>query len=197
MVAGLLAAIVGLGGGLTVHAQTSQYEAQARLLLQAAPAPGSPNPGYDAGAGRLAMSRIESYSVLAGSENFLWRAIEENALDLSPNELRDAMALTSPKNTTLLDVSIRLTDPREAVVTATAVAHELAQAITEIESPTTIHTLVEPPDRARPAFPGAPLRIGVLTVLAIATIGAFAVLALRQWRPSQGGVAAERLGKKD
>ena len=154
----VLALVVAIGAVFTIVFQGGQYSARALVVLKVAATDGAPNPGFDAGAGQLAASRIESYSVLTGSESFLWRTIEGHHLPLTPDELRAATTVSSPKDSTLLEVAIRLDDPQLAVRAATAMGQELAEAITEIEKPSTVHSFVSAPARATPAFPGAVLR---------------------------------------
>lgn len=157
------------------------YASTARVYIGVA----APYVGFTAppGVATFPRERLDVYSTLASSENVLRDAKRVAKLDESTSELRSALTLSSPADTSLLDITVASASPDGASRSANGIARALVGAIRGADAPSPIRgDLVEP--AVTPTSPSAPFtrRNLVLGSLLGAVLGVVAVLrpALRR-----------------
>jgi capsular polysaccharide biosynthesis protein len=82
----------------------------------------------------FSQERVVSYAGLATSQQVAVRAIDQLKLPISADELRAKITATPMPKTVLLDITARDTDPATAQTYANAVADQLVQLASELET---------------------------------------------------------------
>ncbi|WP_454175585.1 hypothetical protein [Gordonia sputi] len=127
----MAATLIGVGIGVFVGQLTStRYSATATVMTSISQSRVDAG-GYKAVA--YLMSRVPEYARIADSEGFLRFAIQSNGLTVSETELRDAMAVTSPKDSGLVVLSVTSSAPQTATEQVNALARSLTKVIPERE----------------------------------------------------------------
>jgi capsular exopolysaccharide synthesis family protein len=128
----LLATLVGAGVGYaTTFMTTPQYESTARLFVTTQ----SGTSVGDAYQNNLfSQERVVSYAGLATSEQVSARAVDQLKMPITADELRSKITATPVPKTVLLDVTVSDTDPAKAQTYANAVADQLVQLVSELET---------------------------------------------------------------
>lgn len=189
-------------GGIVViagHTYTNQrdtVEATARVVLTATRAPERPSQQFNPAPILLLTRSIESYSSLVTSENFMRRVIDTHNLDTTPAQLRQALSVTSPPDTTVMNFTVRGDSSQETMAAAEAIGIEFTRALADLESPTPIGSVVLGPVQAVHTFPNTFLRTTVLATLASVTAVCVAAIlgrsALRRPQPSDSRTHVHR-----
>lgn len=135
---------------------------------------------FDPAPTMLLKRSIESYSSLVTSENFLRRVIDTHHIAMSPAELRRAVSITAPPETTIMDFTVQGDDARIVEAAALGVGREFTAALAELESPAPIESLVLGPVDADRTFPDAPVRTALLATLAGLTALVLAAMFARR-----------------
>ncbi|MCR5977939.1 hypothetical protein GDN83_09370 [Gordonia jinghuaiqii] len=164
----------------TFAAQNSMVQATSRVVLtyerDALDQPGD----FDPTPTMLLTKSIESYSSLVTSENFLRRVIDTHDIAMTTGELRSAVSITSPRDTTIMDFTVRGEDSRVVEAAALGIGREFTAALAELEAPSPIESLVLAPVEVDRTFPNALLRTTVLGGLAALTTVLLAVMFVRR-----------------
>jgi receptor protein-tyrosine kinase len=128
----VVAVLVGAGiGYATVFLSTPQYQSTARLFVTTQ----SGTSVGDAYQNNLfSQERVVSYAGLATSEQVAARAVDQLKMPISPDELRSKITATPLPKTVLLDITVTDTDPGLAQTYANAVADQLVQLVSELET---------------------------------------------------------------
>jgi capsular exopolysaccharide synthesis family protein len=128
----LLTTIIGAGVGYaTTFMSTPQYQSTARLFVTTQ----SGTSVGDAYQNNLfSQERVVSYAGLATSEQVAARAVDQLKMPISPDELRSKITATPLPKTVLLDIAVSDTDPAQAQTYANAVADQLVQLVSELET---------------------------------------------------------------
>ncbi|WP_188488975.1 YveK family protein [Williamsia phyllosphaerae] len=157
------------------------YTSTARVYIGVA----APYVGFSAppGVASFPRERLDVYSTLASSESVLDDAKRIARTDDSTSQLRASLTLSSPAETSLLDITITSSSPGDASRSANGVARALVEAIRGVDAPSPIRgDLVEP--AVTPTSRSAPFtrRNLVLGSLLGAALGIIAALrpALRR-----------------
>jgi capsular exopolysaccharide synthesis family protein len=123
-----------LGAGIgyaTSLLYTPQYESTARLFVTTQ----SGTSVGDAYQNNLfSQERVVSYAGLATSQQVAARAVDQLKVPMSADELRSKITATPMPKTVLLDITARDTDPAAAQPYANAVADQLVQVASELET---------------------------------------------------------------
>jgi len=143
-----LGALVGL-----VYSMVQQpvYAATARVMVVADPAQ---EPFGELGALYLSQRRARSYESLLTSPALMQRSIDEHHLPTTAAYLGKNLTITSPRDTSLIDITVTGPTGRLAVDYATAIAVEFADATSQLEKQGAVHARVV----EIPAVPPRPLR---------------------------------------
>lgn len=166
-------------GMLTYSFQHDTVQATSRVVLTYERDALQPPEDFDPAPTMLLTRSIESYSSLVTSENFLRRVIDTHHIAMSPADLRSAVSITAPPETTIMDFTVRGDDARTVDAAAMGVGREFTAALAELESPAPIASLVLGPADAGQTFPDALLRTALLATLAGLTALALAVMFTR------------------
>jgi capsular exopolysaccharide synthesis family protein len=128
----LLFTAIGAGiGYATWLLYTPQYESTARLFVTTQ----SGSSVGDAYQNNLfSQERVVSYAGLATSQQVAARAVDQLKVPMSADELRSKITATPLPKTVLLDITARDTDPAAAQTYANAVADQLVQVASELET---------------------------------------------------------------
>jgi len=128
----VVAAILGAGiGYATTFMSTPEYQSTARLFVTTQ----SGTSVGDAYQNNLfSQERVVSYAGLATSEQVAARAVDQLKMPISPDELRSKITATPLPKTVLLDIAVSDTDPVAAQTYANAVADQLVQLVSELET---------------------------------------------------------------
>jgi receptor protein-tyrosine kinase len=128
----LIAAAVGAGIGYgTTLLSTTQYESTARLFVTTQ----SGTSVGDAYQNNLfSQERVVSYAGLATSEQVAARAVDQLKASITPDQLRSKITATPLPQTVLLDITAKDTDPAMAQTYANAVADQLVNLASELET---------------------------------------------------------------
>lgn len=123
--------LIGVAIGVLVgHSTATRYSASATVMTSISQTQVDAG-GYKAVA--YLMSRVPEYARIADSEGFLRFAIQSNGLAIPERELADAMAVTSPKDSGLVVISVRSSTPQTAIEQVNALAKALTTVIPERE----------------------------------------------------------------
>lgn len=128
----LVAVLVGAGVGYaTTLFSTPEYQSTARLFVTTQ----SGTSVGDAYQNNLfSQERVVSYAGLATSEQVAARAVDQLKMPISPEALRSKITATPLPKTVLLDISVTDADPGLAQTYANAVADQLVQLVSELET---------------------------------------------------------------
>lgn len=191
--ASVSAVLVAAIGASTYLEHRDVVEATSRVVLTPARAPERPSQQFNPAPTLLLTRSIESYSSLVTSENFIRRVIDVHQLDTTPTRLREAISVTSPPDTTVMEFTVRGRDSADVMATASAIGQEFTEALADLESPTPIGSIVLGPVEPESAFPRTALRTAVLATSATIISFLVAMLLLDQLNPaSTGNRAADR-----
>lgn len=125
-----LALGAGIGWNVASH-QTLYYSATATILP--AVGGGTSDPGGFAQSVFI-QSRVPEYAAFGTTDSFLERVVSTFRLPLGRDELRQNLSVTAPKMSSLIETTVRATDPGSAAAFANASAETLARVISERES---------------------------------------------------------------
>jgi capsular polysaccharide biosynthesis protein len=137
----LLALILGgVGGLLYSAAQPRSYEATARVMVIA----DRDRTGLsdDLANAYLSAGRVRNYRSLLTSPALLERSISFHGLPTTANFLEKNLTVTSPRNTSLIDVTISAPTGQLAADSASAIAHEFVAAASELEQAHYLHVVL-------------------------------------------------------
>lgn len=175
----LLALILGgVGGYLYSAAQPRIYAATARVMVVA----DRDKTGLadDLANNYLSEGRVRNYRSLLTSPSLLERAITFHGLPTTATFLERNQTVTSPKGTSLIDVTISAPDPQLAADSATAIAQEFVAAASELEQAHYLHVRIVH-EAAVPSTPANPvtsrneanagLALAVLTAIGSVFVG--------------------------
>ncbi|WP_299576188.1 hypothetical protein [uncultured Williamsia sp.] len=179
----LLGVAVGAGIGWNVAAhQTLHYSATATILP--AVGGGTSDPGGFAQSVFI-QSRVPEYAAFGTTDSFLQRVIATFRLPLSRDQLGDNLSVTAPKMSSLIETTVRATDPASAASFANAAAETLARVISERESllPVRVTVVDSAMTPTRPDNKGTGEVIGLYGVLGL--VGGF-LLSLATTRVRTG-----------
>lgn len=128
----VVATLVGAGVGYaTIFMTTPQYQSTARLFVTTQ----SGTSVGDAYQNNLfSQERVVSYAGLATSEQVSARAVDQLKVPITADQLRAKITATPVPKTVLLDVSASDPDPATAQTYANAVADQLVQLVSELET---------------------------------------------------------------
>jgi capsular exopolysaccharide synthesis family protein len=177
----LLAIVVGAGAGYAsslLHTPSYQSTAQLFVTTESGTSVG------DAYQNNLfSQDRVVSYAGLATSEQVAARAIDQLKAPISADELRSKITATPMPKTVLLDVTATDSDPALAQTYANAVADQLVQLVSELETSrrggTPAAGVIVVDDASYPTSPAGPkllTRIGLGAAAGLAAGLALAVL---------------------
>ncbi len=127
----VLTAIGAAVGYATTLILTPKYQSTARLFV-------TTQSGTSVGEAyqnnMFSQERVVSYAGLAESEQVAARAVDQLKGQISVDELRKKVTAKAVDKTVLLDVSVRDADPQSAQTYANAVADQLVQLVSELET---------------------------------------------------------------
>ncbi|MDX1888557.1 AAA family ATPase [Mycolicibacterium sp. 050158] len=128
----LVAVVVGAGiGYATTYMTTPQYQSTARLFVTTQ----SGTSVGDAYQNNLfSQERVVSYAGLATSEQVAARAVDQLKMPITADQLRSKITATPLPKTVLLDITVSDPDPTLAQTYANAVADQLVQLVSELET---------------------------------------------------------------
>lgn len=128
----LIAGVVGGVAALIINAvQTPVYESTATLYVNSAAAGGES--GYQ---GVLASQQsVSSYAKLIDSDTVLKNVITKSRLDMSPEDVSQALTASTNTTTVLISVSARNADAALAARLANAGADSLSEYVATLEQP--------------------------------------------------------------
>lgn len=124
----------------------------------------------------FSQDRVNSYAGLATSEQVAARAIDQLKSSLTPGQLRGKVTALPRAGTVLLDVNVADPDPAEAQAYANAVADQLVQVVSEVETsrrggtPTAAAIIVDDAN-----YPTTPIGMKVWLRVALGAVGGLAV----------------------
>lgn len=170
VVATAVGAAIGYG---TTFMTTPQYQSTARLFVTTQ----SGTSVGDAYQNNLfSQERVVSYAGLATSEQVAARAVDQLKMPITPDELRSKITATPLPKTVLLDITVSDTDPVRAQTYANAVADQLVQLVSELETsrrggtPAAGAILLDDAN-----YPTSPAGLSLLTLVALGAVGGFIV----------------------
>lgn len=167
----LAAAIIGgVGGYATASQLPERYESHARVLV------GPVNADIDTI--RAAASLTETYAQIATSEEVLRGAIEELALALSSDDLREAMDVRTDQTTRIVTIGIAAPDAGRAADLANAIAQGLLRFATPVGGPEGELQVIDPALPAQDPVGPSALQIAGLAVIGAVVTAGFITLAL-------------------
>lgn len=185
LVLGLLVGLV--VGWVTASFTTAQYSATARILP--AVGGGSNDPGGFSQT-TFMQSRIPEYVAFGSTDSFLERVISENRLGMRRGDLERELDLSSPKESSLIDVTVRSPSARAAADRANATAGVLAVVIPEREQLLPVHVTVIETAQV-PSAPSGATRTATMAMYGIIGLtGGFMVSLLRSLPRSTRSVRA-------
>ena len=128
----VLMVAVALGAAAFVNWQTTpQYESKTRVFV-----------GLDlesaadvTGSYFLVTGRVQSYADLADSTDLMNQVISDLNLGLTPTELADRIDAEVVKDTTLIELTVRDEDPKQAQAIARILSQRLTEYLSDLESP--------------------------------------------------------------
>lgn len=124
----------------------------------------------------FSQDRVNSYAGLATSEQVAARAIDQLKSPLTPGQLRGKVTALPRTGTVLLDVNVADPDPALAQAYANAVADQLVQVVSEVETsrrggtPTAAAIIVDDAN-----YPTTPIGMKVWLRVALGAVGGLAV----------------------
>ena len=159
------ALIGGAAGYVSANQLPEHFESHAKVLV------GPVNAEIDTI--RAAASLTETYAQLASSEVVVSGAIDELALAISSEDLREAMEVRTDQTTRIVTIGVEADDPQLAADLANAIARGLLPFATPASGPEGELTVIDS------ALPGDhPVGPGPLLLAGLAVIGALLAAAL-------------------
>ncbi|HEX2552041.1 MAG TPA: polysaccharide biosynthesis tyrosine autokinase, partial [Nocardioidaceae bacterium] len=125
-----LVVVVALASLVTLRT-TPQYESKARLFVSSTER--STSDAYQGGL--FSIQRVSSYADLVKGQELSSRVIDRLGLQMTPADLSKKITATVVPDTVILEVSATDPNPREAQKIGQAVAIELTQFVSELETP--------------------------------------------------------------
>lgn len=170
----LVTALIGAGiGYAAIFLSTPQYQSTARLFVTTQ----SGTSVGDAYQNNLfSQERVVSYAGLATSEQVAARAVDQLKMPIAPDELRSKITAAPLPKTVLLDITVTDPDPGLAQTYANAVADQLVQLVSELETsrrggtPAAGAILLDDAN-----YPTAPAGMGLLTTVGLGFAGGLVV----------------------
>jgi capsular polysaccharide biosynthesis protein len=138
----------GVGGYLYSAAQPRSYAATARVMV-IADRDASGLSDYQANA-YLSAGRVRNYRSLLTSPALMQRSIDFHGLPTTANYLEKNLKVTSPKDTSLIDVTVSAPTGQLAADYASAIAHEFVAAAAELEPAHFLHVVLVHPASVPP-----------------------------------------------
>ena len=130
LIVSCVVAAVGVAALVTFQT-TPQYSSSARLFVST-----SQNDTGDAYQGSLfSAQRVTSYADLTSGQALSRRVIDKVGLDMEPDELSAKIDATVRPETVILEISVTDPNPQQAQTLAQAVAEELTEFVSELETP--------------------------------------------------------------
>ncbi len=125
-----LLAVVAVAAVLTFQA-TPQYESRSRLFVSSTDQSSS-----DVYQGSLfSIQRVASYADLVNGEELASRVVTDLGLDMSATDLSEKISAAVVPDTVILEIAAEDPDPKQAQRIGKAVASELTDFVTELETP--------------------------------------------------------------
>lgn len=124
----------------------------------------------------FSQDRVNSYAGLATSEQVAARAVDQLKSPLTPGQLRGKVTALPREGTVLLDVNVADPDPAEAQAYANAIADQLVQVVSEVETsrrggtPTAAAIIVDDAN-----YPTTPMGMKVWLRVLLGAVGGLAV----------------------
>lgn len=183
----LLAALLGVLAAAAISAVLPRsYEATATLFLRV----DSPDSSL-VERSQFAVARVKSYPDLVVSPRVLRTTIEQLDLDLEPRELAQRLSASNPRDTVLLTVTASAGDPELAARIADAVARNVSDLVSELESDVDLELTIPAIAPTSPASPQTLVLVG-LGLLAGLALGGILVAVLGRLDPRARSVAEVR-----
>jgi receptor protein-tyrosine kinase len=130
MIVGCMVTALAMAALVTFQA-TPQYASNARLFVSTAQHDSS-----DAYQGSLfSAQRVTSYADLTSGQELASRVINDLGLDMEPSELSEKISATVVPETVIMEISVTDSNPQQAQRLTQAVAEELTQFVSELETP--------------------------------------------------------------
>lgn len=128
----LLLAVVG-GGFATLYNRqaTREYQSSVTFYISATPTGTSTNTLQ---ANQLALDKVASYSELMGSELLANMVLERSGLTMTPAAVSNRVSVSSPLNTSLIDVKVVDSSPERSKVIADALAVEFGVLVDQVDN---------------------------------------------------------------
>ncbi|MCV7421960.1 hypothetical protein H7K45_15530 [Mycobacterium yunnanensis] len=171
----LFALMIGTGSGVASALLTTPvYVATARVvpvLAEGSSTPGDTRPSGGLAAGSFVDSRILEYASFATTQSFLQRVVDTNRLPVTADELRRDLTITSPKQSAILNITVKCGSAVLAADMANATATVLTEVIPEREvllpmRATVAETAIVPRAPAEPQMRRIVLQSGLLGLIA-------------------------------
>jgi capsular polysaccharide biosynthesis protein len=177
VVALVLGALVGLVYSL---AQQPVYAATARVIVIADP---DPYTFTELPELYLSQRRVRNYRSLVTSLALLQRSIDFHGLPTTAEYLQKNLTITSPRDTSLIDITVSAPSGQLAADYASAIAQEFVAATSELEHRGAIHARVVAPGSV-PSRPVRPRTAKNIANAALALALAAAVVSFYRARPN-------------
>lgn len=113
-----------LGGIISYFFLTPIYEASTQILVNKGE---SENSVYSSTDIMVDLQLVETYNVIINSPTILETVIEDLDLDLTVNELKDKITVTSESDSQVINVAVE----DKSITTATAIANKIAEVFKE------------------------------------------------------------------
>lgn len=123
------AVVFGAVAGVT-FLMPPKYTATAKLFATYAGTSGETQNTTEMSSGASYLStQIKTYPELVKTESVLDSVIDELGLDMTPEDLAEAVTATNPTSTYMIDISAKVGDPQQSADIANSVAKNLSQQI--------------------------------------------------------------------
>ncbi len=109
----------------------TQYESKTRVFIGLSPQDGS----EVAGTLYQVIARAQAYADLADSSDLMNLVISDLDLQITPTELADQVDASVVQDTTLIDVSVRADDPKQAQAIARVHSQRYTEFLSDLETP--------------------------------------------------------------
>jgi len=117
--------------GFISWSTTPQYESKARVFISV----NATNTTDQAAQGYFVAGRVITYADLATSTELMEQVIDDRNLDLSPEQLASRITAEVVEGTTLIQITVRDPDPRQAQSNADWLSERYAEFLTSVETP--------------------------------------------------------------
>lgn len=144
----------GIGGFLYSATEPRSYDATARVMV-VADRDRTSGLSDDLANAYLSEGRVRNYRSLLTSPALLQRSITFHGLPTTATYLEQNLTVTSPRSTSLIDVTISSSDRQLAADSASAIAREFVAAASELEQAGYLHAVLvhDAPVPAKAAHP--------------------------------------------